>query len=176
MMRNTRLVLALLATFAATAQANANEELYKIKTIKLMYNDAIRAAEKDFGNSSLDTVFAYSDRELQNAIALIQSNTMSRYEEYEYAISPCSDTVYIPKLAVGNAYSINEASAINYRLLNNGRVRASIMVQGNEDINAADFIEYKDFELTCQGATCKVSDVFDSYGNSAKFEADKACR
>ncbi len=176
MMKTTRLVLALLATLAVSAQADASAEHYKIKTVKLMYDDAIQASKKDYRNSSLDTVFAYADRELQNAIALIQSDAMSRYEEYEYAISPCSDTVYIPKLAVGNAYSIGEVSAMDYKLLNNGRVRASIMVQGNEDINAADFIEYKDFELTCQGATCKVSDVFDSYGDSAKFEADKACR
>lgn len=84
--------------------------------------------------------------------------------------------LYIPKLAVGNSYRINEASKISYRLLDNSRVRASIMVQGSENINAANFIEYKDFELTCQNSMCKITDVYDSFGDSAKFFANQACR
>lgn len=176
-MKKLTLVLPLLVMISISTHANSNNESFKIATVKTMYDDAIRAAlYKDSRADDLDTVFAYSDRELQNAIALIQSDALSRYEGYEYEISNCSDMRYIPKLTVGNAYSNEDVSEVSYQLLNNGKVRASLMVQGNENINSADFVDYKDFELTCQNAICKITDVYDSFGNSAKFSANQACR
>ena len=156
--------------------ANANYDAYKKNTVKLMYKDTIRAAEYNSDSDDLDTLFVYSDRELQNAIALIQSDSKSRYEGSEGGITNCNEVRYILKPTTGNGYSITEATAIDYKVLNSGRVRASLTVQGYGNIDDYDFDNFKDFSLTCSGKICKITDVYDPYGESGKLEADKACR
>lgn len=175
-MKNILLALSLLAISSVQANANYDEGDYKKDTIKFMYNSAIKAVEYDSKSDDLDTLYAYSDRELQNAIGLIKSDSMSAYEGYEYDVSDCNEVRYILQPTTGNGYSIDEVSEVNYRLLNNGRVRASIMLDGNEDIDNSSFMDFKDYSLTCSGESCKITDVYDSDGESGKVAADNTCR
>lgn len=79
-------------------------------------------------------------------------------------------------LSVGNGYSIEEAADVKYKVLDNGNVRASILLDGDEDINDSNFDNYKDFLLNCSSEGCKIADMFDSYGYSALQAVELACR
>lgn len=175
-MKKILFVLPLLAATIISTQANFDEGYYKKDTIKFMYHDAIKAGEYDDRADSLDTLYAYSDRELQNAIALTKSDPMSAYQGYANEITPCNEVRDILNLTTGNGYSVDEIDSMDYRVLNNGRVRASIMVTGNEDIDSSNFTDFKDFSLKCEGESCKITDMYNYIGVSGKLEAEKSCR
>ena len=156
--------------------AHANYDFYKKNTVKLMYKDATIASARDYRSDELDTLYTYSDRELQNAIALVQSDSKSRYEGSEDGITNCNEVRYVLKLTTGNGYSITEAKAVDYKVLNNGRVRASLSVEGYGNIDDYDFDNFKDFSLTCSGESCKITDIYDYRGESGISAADKHCR
>ena len=70
----------------------------------------------------------------------------------------------------------DEAADVKYKVLDNGNVRASILLDGDEDIGDSDFNNYKDFSLKCSSEGCKITDMFDSYGDSALQAVELACR
>lgn len=87
-----------------------------------------------------------------------------------------SEVGYILNLSVRNGYSIDEAADVKYKVLDSGHVRASILLDGDEDIEDGNFDNYKDLSLNCSSEGCKINDMFDSYGNSALQAVELACR
>ena len=144
--------------------------------IKFLYRDAVLSLKNDDTAEELDTLFAYADRDLQNAIALVKADSMNTYDGYADEISDCSEVRYILNLSVGNGYSIDEAADVKYKVLDNGNVRASILLDGDEDIADSDFNNYKDFSLKCSDEGCNITDMLDSYGDSALQAVELACR
>ena len=153
-----------------------NNDSHKKDIIKFLYRDAVLSLKNDDTAEELDTLFAYADRDLQNAIALVKADSMNTYDGSEYEISDCSEVRYILNLSVGNGYSIDEAADVKYKVLDNGNVRASILLHGDEDITDSDFNNYKDFSLKCSSEGCKITDMLDSYGDSALQAVELACR
>lgn len=149
---------------------------HKKDIIKFLYRDAVLSLKNDDTAEELDTLFAYADRDLQNAIALVKADSMNTYDGSEYEISDCSEVRYILNLSVGNGYSIDEAADVKYKVLDNGNVRASILLHGDEDITDSDFNNHKDFSLKCSSEGCKITDMLDSYGDSALQAVELACR
>ena len=153
-----------------------NNDSHKKDIIKFLYRDAVLSLKNDDTAEELDTLFAYADRDLQNAIALVKADSMNTYDGYADEISDCSEVRYILNLSVGNGYSIDEAADVKYKVLDNGNVRASILLDGDEDIVDSDFNNYKDFSLKCSDEGCKITDMLDSYGDSALQAVELACR
>jgi len=153
-----------------------NNDSHKKDIIKFLYRDAVLSLKNDDTAEELDTLFAYADRDLQNAIALVKADSMNTYDGYADEISDCSEVRYILNLSVGNGYSIDEAADVKYKVLDNGNVRASILLEGDEDIADSDFNNYKDFSLKCSDEGCKITDMLDSYGDSALQAVELACR
>lgn len=153
-----------------------NNDSHKKDIIKFLYRDAVLSLKNDDTAEELDTLFAYADRDLQNAIALVKADSMNTYDGYADEISDCSEVRYILNLSVGNGYSIDEAADVKYKVLDNGNVRASILLDGDEDIADSDFNNYKDFSLKCSNEGCKITDMLDSYGDSALQAVELACR
>lgn len=153
-----------------------NNDSHKKDIIKFLYRDAVLSLKNDDTAEELDTLFAYADRDLQNAIALVKADSMNTYDGYADEISDCSEVRYILNLSVGNGYSIDEAADVKYKVLDNGNVRASILLDGDEDITDSDFNNYKDFSLKCSDEGCKITDMLDSYGDSALQAVELACR
>ena len=149
---------------------------HKKDIIRFLYRDTILSLKNDDRAEDLDTLFAYADRDLQNAIALVKADSMNTYDGYADEISDCSEVRYILNLSVGNGYSIDEAADVKYKVLDNGNVRASILLDGDEDIADSDFNNYKDFSLKCSDEGCKITDMLDSYGDSALQAVELACR
>lgn len=154
----------------------AANDAHKKDVIKFLYRDAALSLTNDNNANDINTLFAYADRDLQNAIALVKADSMNTYEGYADEISNCNAVYSLIHLSVGNGYSINEAADVKYKVLDNGNVRASILLDGDEDIDAADFNSYKDFSLSCSSEGCKITDMFDSYGDSALQAVEDACR
>lgn len=144
-----------------------DNDSHKKDIIKFLYRDAVLSLKNDDTSEELDTLYAYADRDLQNAIALVKADSMNTYDGSEYEISECSEVRYILNLSVGNGYSIDEAADVKYKVLNDGKVRASIMLDDDENIDDSNFDNYKDFLLNCSSEGCKIADMFDSYGDSA---------
>ena len=153
-----------------------NNDSHKKDIIKFLYRDAVLSLKNDDTAEELDTLFAYADRDLQNAIALVKADSMNTYDGYADEISDCSEVRYILNLSVGNGYSIDEAADVKYKVLDNGNVRASILLDGDEDIADSDFNNYKDFSLKCSNEGCNITDMLDSYGDSALQAVELACR
>lgn len=153
-----------------------NNDSHKKDIIKFLYRDAVLSLKNDDTAEELDTLFAYADRDLQNAIALVKADSMNTYDGSEYEISDCSEVRYILNLSIGNGYSIDEAADVKYKVLNDGKVRASIMLDGDENIDDINFDNYKDFLLNCSSEGCKIADMFDSYGDSALKAVEDSCR
>lgn len=153
-----------------------NNDSHKKDIIKFLYRDAVLSLKNDDTAEELDTLFAYADRDLQNAIALVKADSMNTYDGYADEISDCSEVRYILNLSVGNGYSIDEAADVKYKVLDNGNVRASILLDGDEGIADSDFNNYKDFSLKCSDEGCKITDMLDSYGDSALQAVELACR
>ena len=153
-----------------------NNDSHKKDIIKFLYRDAVLSLKNDDTAEELDTLFAYADRDLQNAIALVKADSMNTYDGYADEISDCSEVRYILNLSVGNGYSIDEAADVKYKVLDKGNVRASILLEGDEDIADSDFNNYKDFSLKCSDEGCKITDMLDSYGDSALQAVELACR
>ena len=153
-----------------------NNDSHKKDIIKFLYRDAVLSLKNDDTAEELDTLFAYADRDLQNAIALVKADSMNTYDGYADEISDCSEVRYILNLSVGNGYSIDEAADVKYKVLDNGNVRASILLDGDEDIRDSEFNNYKDFSLKCSDEGCQITDMLDSYGDSALQAVELACR
>ncbi|WP_201535237.1 hypothetical protein [Psychrobacter ciconiae] len=164
------------ATLLLSACANATTDTAKLNTIKALYEDTIKALSSDFDNDSLDTLALYANTELQQAIRVVKADSMNASNDDYDVFSNCSETRYIMNLTVGNGYSIDEAADVNYQLLKNGRVRASVLMMGDENINAADFDNFKDFALSCTNNHCKISDMFENTGESAIQTAALYCK
>ena len=175
-MKNPAFILPLVATLLLPACTNTSNDAHKKDTIKFLFRDTVLSLKNDRKADDLDTLFAYADKDLQNAIGLIKADSMNVYDGYGNDISSCNEVRYILNLSVGNGYSIDEAADVKYKVLSNGNVRASIMLEGDEDIEDSNFEDYKDFSLNCSGEGCKVTDMYDSAGNSAIQDVDKYCR
>ena len=57
--------------------ALANSTSLKVKTVKDMYNTAVKASVDGQDLDTLDSLFKYSDKDLQNALALSRFSRMS---------------------------------------------------------------------------------------------------
>lgn len=168
-----RAICVLPLLLASMTPALANSGTMKISTVKKMYNQAIKSSLSGQYDDSIDILFKYADKGLQNAVALSKIN---RHDE-DGGLTDCFEEAYMTlRLDVSNAWSISEARNISYKILKNGKVRTSIKYLGNENINSPKFLEYKDFSLQCTGSSCKVTDVSDSRGFSGKLKAEKLCR
>lgn len=164
---------------AAEAPAPAptlNNDSHKKDFIRFVYRDAAQSLRNNDKADDLNTVFAYADRNLQNAIALVKADAMNSYEGGEGSISTCNAVRFILHLSVGDGYRVNEAADIKYKVLDNGQVRVNILLHDDEDIESSDFDSYKDFSLSCSADGCKITDMFDSEGNSALQAVEDACR
>lgn len=158
---------------ASMGPALANSDTMKISTVKNMYSKAIKESRNERYEDSLDILFKYADKGLQNAIGLSKIN---RHDE-DGGLTLCFGEAY-ETLALGasNNWDIDEAKGISYKVLKNGKVRASIKYIGNENINSPKFLAYKDFSLQCTASSCKITDVSDFRGFSGKLRAEKLCR
>lgn len=155
------------------APALADSGDLKIKTVKNMYNAAIKSSQKGQDDDTLSTLFKYSDKGLQNAIAL---SRISRMDDEGDGFSDCHSAYETLIINPSNGYGIEEVNSIDYRLLNNGKVRASVRFEGNENIRSSNFTAFKDFSLKCSSNSCKITDIFDFNGDSGKLNSEKLCR
>lgn len=163
-MKKSLCALTLLAVSMTPALAN-NGNL-KVKTVKNMYNAAIKSSISEQDTDTLSTLFKYSDKNLQNAIAL---SRVSRMSDDGMDFSKCHSAYETLIINPSNGFAIEEAQSINYKVLNNGKVRASVKY-------TSEYTGLKDFSLTCSGNSCKITDVFDSNGESGKRNAERLCR
>lgn len=138
----------------------------KIKTVKNMYNSAIKSSRNGQDLDTLDTLFKYSDKSLQNAVAL---SRISRMSDDGMDLSECHSAYETLIINPSNGFSIDEAQNVNYKLLKNGKVRASVKYTDS-------YTGAKDFSLQCSSGSCKITDVFESNGYSGKLNAEKLCR
>ena len=157
-------VLPLLAIGMTPALADSGS--LKVKTVKNMYNAAIKSSISEQDLDTLSTLFKYSDKTLQNAIALSRVNRMS---DDSMGFSECYSAYETLIINPSNGFAIQEAQSINYKVLNNGKVRASVKY-------TSEYTGLKDFSLTCSGNSCKITDVFDSNGSSGMRSAERLCR
>ncbi len=157
-------VLPLLAICMTPAFANNND--LKIKTVKNMYSSAIKANRNDEDIDTLRTLFRASDQSLQNAITLAKFGRMS---DDGGAMTSCHGAYEMLTMNPSNGFSIDEVQNINYRVLKNGRVRASVNY-------TSEYTGIRDFSLKCSGNSCKVTDVFNFDGDSGKRSSEKLCR
>lgn len=157
-------------------EKTVNNDSHKKDIIKFLYRDTILSLKNDDRAEDIDTLFAYADRDLQNAIALVKADSMNTYDGYADDISACNEVRYILNLSVGNGYSIDEAADVKYKVLDSGNVRASILLDGDEDIEDSNFDNYKDFSLNCSSEGCKITDMYNSYGDSALKSVEDSCR
>lgn len=155
------LPLAILVSIPAVASTDS----IKIQTVKNMYNAAIKKNQRGDDLDTLGTLFKYADKGLQNAIGLAQISSSTDDEGY---FSECHGVYENLSLSPSNGWGLDEAKSISYKVLNNGRVRASIKFP--------DGSLYKDLALQCTSGSCKVTDSFDSDNNSAKSMAERLCR
>lgn len=157
---------------ASIIPAIANSDTMKISTVKNMYNQAIKTSRSGQDEDTLDTLFKYADRSLQNAVALSRISRMTDDGD----LAECHDAYETFILSASNGWVIDEAKSIDYKILKNGKIRASIKYTGKENINSSKFTTYKDFSLQCTNSSCKITDVADSGGYSGKLSAEKLCR
>lgn len=155
-----------LIVIVSTSPAIADNGNLKIKTVKDMYNSAIKSSRNGQDEDTLDTLFKYSDRNLQNAVAL---SRISRMSDDGMDLSDCHSAYETLIINPSNGFSIDEAQNINYKLLKNGKVRANIEY-------TSEYTGTKDFSLQCNSDNCKITDVFESDGYSGKLNAEKLCR
>ena len=168
-----RVICVLPLLLASMSPALANSDTMKISTVKNMYSKAIKESRSGQNEETLDTLFKYADKGLQNAIGISKIN---RVDEDGY-LTYCFEEAYVTlHLSPVNGYALHETKNISYKILKNGKVRASMKYTGNENINSPKFLEYKDFSLQCTGNSCKVTAVSDSRGYSGKLKAEKLCR
>ena len=170
-MKRVIFVLPLLVMCMVPALADSGE--LKIKTVKNMYNAAIKSSQNGQDDDTLSTLFKYSDKGLQNAIAL---SRISRMNDEGDGFSDCHSAYETLIINPSNGYGIDEAKSVDYRLLNNGKVRASVKYTGKENIRSSSFTAFKDFSLKCSGSSCKITDVFNFNGDSGKLDSEKLCR
>lgn len=157
------------------ATNTTNNDGNKKDVVKFMYRDAVLSLKEDDDIDDINILFAYADRELQNAIGLVKADAMSQYEGND-DITKCNAVRYITNLSVDNSYTIDEVADIKYKVLDNGKIRASILLEGDENIEASGFDSYRDFSLRCSSEGCKITDMFNSYGDSALQAVEEACR
>ena len=146
--------------------AFADTNTLKIKTVKNMYNTAVKASANGQDVDTLDSLFKYSDRDLQNAVAL---SRISRMSDDGMELTECHSAYETLIINPSNGFSIDEAQNINYKVLSNGRVRANVKYTN-------EYSGIKDFLLECDGSSCKITDVLNSEGDSGKQTAEKLCR
>ncbi len=163
-MKRVICVLPLMLMCMVPALADSGD--LKIKTVKNMYNAAVKASLSGQDVDTLDTLFKYSDRNLQNAVAL---SRISRMSDDGMDLSECHSAYETLIINPSNGFSIDEAQNINYKLLNNGKVRASVKY-------TSEYTGIKDFSLQCSSGSCKITDVLESDGYSGKLNAEKLCR
>lgn len=165
--------IALLAlSLMATQASYANDDL-KLSTVENMYNEALAelAANEDYDIDK--TLYKYADRNLQHAMGMASSRSTIQYKDGSSELTECFDAVEAMKLVEGNGYLLSDADHIDYSMVSKGRVRAeSIFLDGMGGYDKS----YKDFSLSCDANECKVSDIFDFNGDSAKLMAEKLCR
>ncbi len=146
--------------------AFADTNTLKIKTVKNMYNTAVKASANGQDVDTLDSLFKYSDRDLQNAVAL---SRISRMSDDNMELTECHNAYETLIINPSNGFAIDEAQNISYKVLSNGRVRASVKY-------TSEYTGIKDFSLKCNGSSCKVTDVLNSEGDSGRQGAEKLCR
>lgn len=147
-----------------SSPAVASTDSIKIQTVKNMYNTAIKKNQRGEDIDTLETLFKYADKGLQNAIGLTNISKMTDDGDF----SECHSAYESLSLSPSNGWGLDEAKSVSYKVLSNGRVRASIKFP--------DGSLYKDLALQCTSGSCKVTDSFDSDNNSAKSMAEKLCR
>ena len=172
-MNKTLFVLLLLV--ASFSPAVADNGSVKTNTVKNMYNDTIKLNRKGQDIDNLDTLFKYADKSLQNAVALSNMNRMDE-EQQEDEYTECHDAFEEFRLGIGNGRGLEEAKSISYKLLTNGRVRASINYTGKDNINSSKFTNYVDYSLKCTGSSCKITDMYYANSSSSKSYVEKVCR
>ena len=175
-MKKLILALPLLAAIISPTHAQANEGVYKTNTIKRMYRDAAVAEEKYYAADQLDTIYAYSNRELQNAIAITKADAMNPPTAEGGIISDCIEVRNTLHLSASISSAMHEIVGTNFVLLKNGRVRANMVLMSYDDPSSPNFTNFKDFSLKCEGASCKVTDIYDYRGESGISDANKYCR
>ena len=167
-----KLVCLLPLLIVSMTPAFADSGSLKVKTVKNMYNTAINTSRNGQDEDTLSTLFKYSDKNLQNAVALTR---ISRMNDDGDGLSECFSAYETLIINPSNGFSIDESENINYKLLNNGKVRASVKYTD-------DYTGVKDFSLSCNSSSCKVTDVFDVFdvfdvnGVSGRLNAEKLCR
>ena len=174
-MKKFILALPLLAAIISPTHAQANEGVYKKNTIKRMYRDAAIAYKKNYRSDELDTIYAYSSRDLQNAVAITKADAMNPPEEDGSMLSDCNEVRGILSLSAGDE-AILQSNGLDFVLLKNGRVRTNMFTKRYKNLNSPDYIFFKDFSLKCEGASCKVTDIYNYAGESGISAADKYCR
>lgn len=161
-----RLIYVLPLLAIGITPALANSDGLKIKTVKNMYSTAIKASRNGQDIDTLDSLFKYSDRNLQNAVAF---SRISRMSDDGMGLTECHSAYETLIINPSNGFSIDEAQNISYKVLKNGRVRASVKY-------TSEYTGLKDFSLKCSGSSCKITDVFNSNGTSGKRDSEKLCR
>lgn len=168
-----KIIFALPLLMIGINPAFANSDNLKIKTVKEMYNAVIKEARKGNEPDTLDFLFKYADKSLQHSVAIAKIYFWDNEAEEFTMCNTAFDTF---NLNTSQDQGVYEAKSIDYKVLKDGKVRASVKYTGKENINSPKFSHYKDFSLKCTSSACKITDVYDSERTSGRLSAEKYCK
>lgn len=164
-MKAILLVLPLLGFLSTSALAN--DQIKKLQTIKSMYSEILNPY--DFRYDETPNIYKYSDRDYQNIIALAVADMPEGNPDGDMTYCDDERSTHLTLIPIED-YDLVD---VHYRSLRNGNIRA---VMEYSDHPASDI--YVDFSLDCQsyGNTCKITDMINHRGSSARVAIEKECR
>lgn len=145
----------------------------KYATVAKMYSDMMLDKYNEESHT-LSYLYNYSDKDLKESITLVKENISKNSQSLD-RVKSCEKAILILNLFPSTSYKLDNNLVIDYIILANGKVRSSMLVKDNENINNFKFGTFKDFSLNCQKGSCKITDVFDSEGKSAKTLIQELC-
>ena len=132
------------------AEEPQKETAIKLDFIKQVYTDEL---SEDTWNNHIDVLEKYASSELRKIISK-RNDVSSRYPGEQ------CDWVYMGQLIPGNGGPEVRLDEIQFKILENGFVRASFINFGEK--------HQIDFDVQCDGQECKIADIYEP--NSYKQE------
>ena len=146
----------------------------KYNVVSRMYSDAVMNKYNE-SNDTLDHLYKYSDKKLKSIILLTKERSTDDFISLNNKRS-CMIAINTLDLIPSTSYKLDDILETDFKILQNGNVRARMLVKGYKDIDRYNFGTFKDFSFNCENGSCMITDVFDFKGNSAKMLVQELCQ